>query len=240
MKYLDLSFPGAAQNLACDEALLEAAEEEQSGETLRFWETSQRFVVLGYSDKAGLSAKLEACREHSIGLWRRPTGGGAVLQGPGCLNYALILRIDGPDLDTIAATNRFIMRRHRAALAALAPDPAAVTVEGVSDLALDGRKFSGNAQRRKRRALLFHGTFLLEFDIAAAEQFLTLPPRQPAYRRERAHREFLTNFPATSNQVKTALKHAWDATVPAHGSSSPRLQELARRKYPDPAWTFRF
>ena len=240
MKYLDLSFPGAAQNLACDEALLDAAEEEQAGETLRFWETSERFVVLGYSDKAALSVKLEACREHSIGLWRRPTGGGAVLQGPGCLNYALILQIDRPDLDTIAATNLFIMRRHCAALRALAPDPAAVTVEGVSDLALHGRKFSGNAQRRKRRALLFHGTFLLEFDIAAAEQFLGGPPRQPRYRQDRAHGEFLTNFPATSSEVKAALKNAWDATVPATSFPSARLEELACRKYPDPAWTFRF
>ena len=41
----------------------------------------------------------------------------------------------------------------------------AVEIEGHTDLAIDGVKFSGNAQRRRRDALLFHGTILLGFDL---------------------------------------------------------------------------
>ena len=38
MKYLELTFPDAAQNLACDEALLEFFEQSDSGEELlRLW-----------------------------------------------------------------------------------------------------------------------------------------------------------------------------------------------------------
>src|SRR5713226_6021948 len=67
-----------------------------------------------------------------------------------------------------------------------------VTVEGFTDLAVNGLKFSGNAQRRKRRCLLFHGTFLLDLDLALVEKLLRPPSRQPAYRENRSRAEFLT------------------------------------------------
>ena len=52
MKYLDLTFPDAAQNLACDEALLEFFEQARgSEELLRIWQPVQYFVVLGHGNK---------------------------------------------------------------------------------------------------------------------------------------------------------------------------------------------
>src|SRR5204863_6569004 len=110
---------------------------------------------------------------------RRCSGGGAVLQGPGCLNYSLVLRLDShPALHTVTGTNRFVMERNRAALESFLirgtpPQEALfsksdignwkseIAVRGHTDLALGDHKFSGNAQRRRRRAVLFHGTFLL-------------------------------------------------------------------------------
>ena len=59
MRCLDatLSTPGA--NLACDEALLDLCEAAGGGEgILRFWEPSEEFVVLGYSNRAAREARL--------------------------------------------------------------------------------------------------------------------------------------------------------------------------------------
>jgi lipoate-protein ligase A len=155
MHCLDATLPSPAANLACDEALLDACEGDSGAEVLRFWEPREYFVVAGFSNAVAREADLEACRRSGVRVLRRCSGGGTVLQGPGCLNYSLVLKIASrPELETIPAANRHIMGRHREALSAALGRQ--VEVCGVTDLAISGRKFSGNSQRRKRRALLFH------------------------------------------------------------------------------------
>jgi len=52
MKLLDLTLPSPAENLALDEALLDAAEAgEMADEVLRFWESPQPLVVVGRSSQ---------------------------------------------------------------------------------------------------------------------------------------------------------------------------------------------
>ena len=116
MKLCDLTLASPEENLACDEALLDFCEAGQSEEILRFWEPARYFVVLGYANKVAREVNLPFCRANGIPVLRRCTGGGTVLQGPGVLNYSLILRMDasGP-LHSIAATNEFIMERHQQA-----------------------------------------------------------------------------------------------------------------------------
>jgi lipoate-protein ligase A len=128
------------------------------------------------------------------------------------------------------------MGRHREALAAVLRLP--VEVRGITDLAITGQKFSGNAQRRKRRALLFHGTFLLSFDLALVERFLTMPSRQPDYRENRPHGRFLTNAPVPASAVREALRSCWKAGEPARGV--PDWQRLAADKYSRDEWNLKF
>src|SRR3989338_3675037 len=210
MKILDLTFSSPEENLACDEAILEACEAGRGEETLRFWEPKQIFAVLGYSNKVETELKKEVCEQDGVPILRRISGGGTVLQGPGCLNYALILEIKKrPELATVTGANRFIMNRNQEALARLLNKK--VTVEGHTDLAIDSLKFSGNSQRRKKRFLLFHGAFLLNFDFVAIEKYLSMPSQAPAYRKDRPHGAFLTNLNISSLRVKTVLKKIWAA-----------------------------
>src|SRR5437899_6115465 len=149
VNYLDLTFPTPAENLACDEALLDWCDEDDGLEVLRFWEPQQHFVVVGYSNRVEREVNVKACSELGIPILRRCSGGGTVLQGPGCLNYSLVLRIEGASaLQGITETNCFIMKRNAGVVASLLCRP--VAVEGFTDLAMNNLKFSGNAQRRKR------------------------------------------------------------------------------------------
>jgi lipoate-protein ligase A len=237
MHYLDLTLPSPAANLACDEALLDACEEESGPEVLRFWEPREYFVVAGFSNVVAREANLEACRRAGVGVFRRCSGGGTVLQGPGCLNYSLVLKLAGrPELETIPAANRHIMARHRDALSALLG--SAVEVRGWTDLALGGLKFSGNAQRRKRRALIFHGTFLLRFDLGLMEIFLTMPSREPDYRQGRAHSHFLTNLNAPAPAIKATLRQAWGAATAL--GTAPDCRRLVAEKYSRDEWNLKF
>src|SRR5437764_1802419 len=129
---------------------------EQTGqeEILRFWEARDYFLVLGYANTASLEANLEICQRMKLPVLRRCTGGGTVLQGPGCLNYSLILQIERANSQpSIPATNEFVLKQHAAALTALLQAP--VEVHPPVDLAIRALKFGGNAQRRRKNFLLF-------------------------------------------------------------------------------------
>jgi lipoate---protein ligase len=239
MKYLDRTLDTAQENLACDEALLDECEECGHDEILRFWEPREHFVVLGYSNKARAEVNLDACRESGIPVLRRCSGGGTVLQGPGCLNYALVLEIrTGSAMGNITEANAFIMNRNRNALNSLLGGE--VLIQGHTDLTLRGLKFSGNSQRRRRRFLLFHGSFLLHLDLGLVEEVLRLPSKQPSYRRNRTHKEFLTNLPLQADKVKEAMKRAWEANDMLKEIPEKRIEELVREKYGTDAWNFKF
>ncbi len=248
MKSLDLSFPSPAENLACDEALLNWGE-AGGGEVLRFWEASEHFVVVGYSNQVETEVNVAACAARKVPVFRRCSGGGTVLQGPGCLNYALILQIaEQPSLANISRANRFIMTRNRGAIeSVIGHRPLTISVSGHTDLTLTShdwtpetqRKFSGNSQRRQKRALLFHGTFLLNFELALVNELLRMPSKQPDYRHNREHGEFLTclNLPAVG--LKDALCRFWNATENMHDFPEQFVHKLAFEKYSTPEWNFK-
>jgi lipoate-protein ligase A len=236
LKYLDFTFPSPAANLACDEVLLDACDGNPADEVLRFWEPRHYFVVLGYGNQAAREVHLDACRERNIGIYRRCSGGGTVVQGPDCLNYSLVVGLDrDPALQTITTANRFIMERHRQALEKLLGRK--VQVQGITDLAVENKKFSGNAQRRKRRALLFHGTFLLGFDLSLVQKLLPLPSRQPNYRYDRTHEQFLANINVPAAAIKTALRETWRATDFCEGP--PEIPSPLANKYGSNEWNLK-
>ena len=74
-------------NIDFDEVLLSLAEKHSRGEYLRFWEPSKVFIVLGRIGRAEIDVNLTHVQEDHIPVLRRSSGGGTVLQGPGCLNY---------------------------------------------------------------------------------------------------------------------------------------------------------
>jgi lipoate-protein ligase A len=241
MKLLDWTLPTPEQNLAADEALLDWCEARDAVEVLRFWEATRHFVVVGYANDVATEVNVAACETHGVPILRRCSGGGTVLQGPGCLNYTVVLRINphGPTR-SISATNQFVMGRNGAALKSEIRNPKfEISVRGLTDLALDGVKFSGNAQRRKRRCLLFHGTILLGLDLALVEGLLPMPSRQPDYRKNRSHRAFICNLPLSPDTVKQGLRDAWQADEPFEPPPTLEVEALVRKKYGKREWTFR-
>jgi lipoate---protein ligase len=240
MKYLDLTFQDAASNLACDEALLELFETGQlEGSLLRLWESTVYFIVLGHSNRLCAEVNLSACTMDQIPILRRISGGGAVMQGPGCLNYSLVLDCGAHRVKTIGESFRYVLERHRRAIGRLAAGIEA-RADGTSDLTISGRKFSGNAQYRKARFVLVHGTFLLDFDLAIIERYLRMPAKQPAYRRQRPHLEFVANLKVASGPVRARLRDAWTAEEVLTQVPRARIEELVHRRYGQDAWSRKF
>ena len=239
MKYLDLTFADAAQNLACDEALLENLERARSGdELLRLWWPERYFVVLGHGNRWRDEVVATTCAADGIPVLRRCSGGGAILQGPGCLNYSLFLRQDNFFNANVQAAFDFVLCRHRISVQALTS--CAVSLRGHSDLALDERKFSGNAQYRKRDYVLVHGTFLLRFEIPRIARYLKLPVRQPDYRRQRDHGDFLINLEIAQDKLCLALRSAWGAEEPYATVPRDAIDRLTEERYRRAEWNEKF
>jgi lipoate-protein ligase A len=242
MKHLDLTLSSPAENLACDEALLDACEENDGGEILCFWESPEPFVVVGYANKILSEVNVAACKSKGVPIYRRCSGGGAVVQMPGGLNYSLILRITetGPTRN-ITTANEFIMERNRAAIeSALCIPHSAISIRGHTDLCLGDLKFAGNSQRRRKHFLLFHGTLLLDCDLTLINELLPMPSLQPDYRARRSHMNFLTNLKLPSAQVKAALAKAWKADEELINPPLKEISALAREKYSTHEWNFKF
>jgi len=238
MRYLDRVFATPEEELACDEVLLELCEEHTDGEVLRVWQPRSRFVVLGYTNEASREVNLAACAAEGVAVYRRTSGGGTIVQMPGCLNYAVVLRQDGdPALAGIPGTNRFVLERIAAAVSTLTSEP--VKVRGKTDLCVGELKCAGNAQRRRSRALLFHGTLLLHADIEGIERLLPFPSAQPDYRKDRSHRDFLVNLGIDPAAVTAVLQTAWHAHTPYDKEFEARLATLAGEKFGSRGWTMR-
>lgn len=237
MDYLDLSLPTPAENLALDEALLLEAEAGAAGEVLRLWECPVPAVVLGSGGVLADDVDEAACRRDGVAVLRRSSGGGTVLLGPGCLCYSLVLAYDRSEvLREIPHSYLFILDTLRTGLEDLLPGlgPA-----GTSDLVAAGLKVSGNAQQRKRRHLLHHGTLLYAFDAASVGRYLRQPARQPEYRQHRPHEEFLRNLPVSGDELRRRLRGTWLVTRERHDWPAGEMRRLVAEKYGRDEWTRR-
>jgi lipoate-protein ligase A len=195
LRIVDRTFASPGENLDFDDALLDAR-----CETLRFWESPVYFVVLGRAGNPEREVDRKACRAAGIPVLRRSSGGGAVLLGPGSLNFALALSLErSPALQNVPASYHILLSQVASALRL-----PGLEVHG-SDILLDGRKVSGSAQRRTRGWLLHHGSLLYGLDVRLMERFLPEPPRRPPHRGPRTHRQFLTALPLDAAEMKRRL-----------------------------------
>jgi lipoate-protein ligase A len=235
MQLLDLTLPTAAENLALDEALLEAAEEDpQRGEVLRLWEPASPLVVIGRSSQAAVEVNHAACLERKVPILRRSSGGAAIVAGPGCLMYALVLDLElRPHLRAIDEAHAFVLGTLASALSRLLPG---ISRQGTSDLALADRKFSGNSLRVKRHHALYHGTLLYGFSLPLIGELLAAPPRQPFYRRSREHDDFLINLPVTRELIRQTVIDAWQAKTLLTEWPRELTTSLVTAKYSQSAW----
>jgi lipoate-protein ligase A len=235
MRYLDLTLPTAAENLALDEAILEKAEAAGSpSESLRFWEAAQPAVVVGRSSRLKEEVHLDVCRAENVPVLRRPSGGAAIVAGPGCLMYALTLSYEKrPDLRSLDNAHHFVLKTIASALSTLRPG---VHCAGTSDLAIGENKFSGNSARCHKTHFLYHGTLLYDFPLEQINRYLKHPPRTPDYRNGRDHSLFVMNLEVSPQSIREAMSQAWDALEPYSDWPRDSTVRLTEEKYLQAAW----
>ena len=148
--------------------------------------------------------------------------------------YAVLLDLKKrPHLRMLDQAHRTVMETMSSALSSIGVE---TQIEGTCDLTIGGQKVSGNSLRVKRSFLIYHGTMICDFDTATISQCLGTPVRQPDYRKNRSHDDFLTSIPVTTEQLKPAIAKAWQAEETVSDWPEEVTQKLADEKYRSEEW----
>lgn len=232
MHLIRYPFTNIEEMIALDELFLKKAESDEIGETLRFWDSGEYFIALGRAGRISPECFMEKCERDNVKIIRRISGGGAVLEGPGCLNYSLILSYKSDD------KYRDIRCSYQRILEKIADSfrikCSGIEVFSISDIALNNKKFSGNAQARKRKYFLHHGTVLYNFDLQKISVYLKHPPNEPEYRKGRPHKDFLANLPFDPEEIKRSIQKIFlksDAICELTKEDLEELKSLSLTKY---------
>lgn len=228
------------ENIALDELMLLRAEKGREGEILRFWESSDYFIVLGRAGKNREECLLDACRKDNIKIIRRISGGGTVLQGKGCLNYSLVLSyLNGESKNDIKSSYLRVLNN---IADTFKKEGISLEVLPISDMALGSKKVSGNAQARKKNYFLHHGTFLYDMDLSKIAKYLKHPPSEPDYRLGRTHSDFVANLPLAREKIEELILRAMpiDGIIELDEEALVQLRSLVKEKYSQNEWNFQF
>ena len=124
----------ASFDLALEESLHLSVEEGAAGNTWRIWQPAAPALIIGTGQEAALEVNLEFARSNNIPVLRRHSGGGAVVIGPGAINYSAFYRFsDLPGSETIRGAMSAALKPVVAALKTFGIDAEEA---GLSDLAV--------------------------------------------------------------------------------------------------------
>ena len=235
--YSDTTKFSLSEHLAIDELLLNHVNSTKKSSGIRFYDSNELAVVLGLGNKVKEHVNISACKANTVSILRRCSGGGSIIQGNGCLSYALFLRYeDFPECSDIKTTTETLLNY---ICAALQKYGVAAEMKGISDVAINNKKIIGNAQRRLKDACLFHGCILYDFDINCIASYLKAPPTEPGYRQARTHQDFVQNIELSKEKLVEAFLSIWpcakhDIPIPIQD-----IQALSSQKYTREEWSFK-
>jgi len=214
-------------NMLTDYAILIACNEGKSPATLRLYGWKRPTLSIGYSQDVSKNIDLESCKKNKIPVVRRFTGGRALLHQheltysviapiphhtfPGSLkgsferiSHAILesLKIGGIKADRVSE------KKGRKKNIRFAISPACFSVSNHCEIAFQGKKLVGSAQRRLRSAFLQHGSVVIESNLQLTHGLLK-------YSSERENHSVLKSLISNTTTLKKILKRIPEYNVVA-------------------------
>ena len=171
-------------NLALEEYVLRTRFPGQ--ECLLFY-VNEPSIIIGRNQNTIEEIDPDAVESRGIHVVRRISGGGAVYHDLGNLNFSFLSPY------TMGRFNRY-EEFTRPVVAALRGMGVPAELGGRNDIAVDGRKISGNAQFVSGDRMFSHGTLLLDSDLTVLSQVLTPKPGKVESKGHRSVRSRVANI----------------------------------------------
>lgn len=177
-RFLPLEVNNGYWNMALDEAILRMVIEGKSPNTLRFYKWKPSTASIGRNQSLSNEINLEFAEKSGFTIVRRITGGGAVFHDEYReITYSIVCPIKF--LVNLGANK--VIEQFEIITQGIIKGLNIFGLKTEKDiihcpaLLLDGKKFSGNAQVRKKGFILQHGTILLDLDPELMYSILKAP-----------------------------------------------------------------
>jgi len=162
----------AARNMAIDRAVLVANSNGKVPPTVRFFSWEPSAISIGYFQSLEDEIDLTTCKDLGVDYVRRITGGGAVYHEDE-LTYSIVI----PESHKEISKN--IMESYGRICGAVMNGLSNLGIESeykpINDIITNGKKISGNAQTRKMKTVLQHGTILTDVNVEKMFSLLKVP-----------------------------------------------------------------
>jgi lipoate---protein ligase len=243
-RIIPLEVHDAYTNMGIDEALMESVIEGRSDPVIRFYRWKPSAVSIGTFQSMEKEVNITRCNELEVNYVRRITGGGAVYHDfSGEVTYSVIAPLSlFPQ--GIRESYQFICDWIIFGLGLMGIPASFVPI---NDIIVEGKKISGNAQTRKRGALLQHGTVLYDIDFKSMFSVLSISKEKISDKDIKAVEDRVTSVSRYSNKGIDGLYEALfegftrgkkfriDSISEAE---SKRAKELADSVYSTKEWNF--
>ncbi len=89
-----------------------------------------------------------------------------------------------------------------------------IEMKGISDIAINDLKVAGSSIFRSKYYVFFHSIINLAGNTRPMERYLKFPPREPDYRMNRSHKDFVTSlkeqgYEIDTHELEEKLKSEW-------------------------------
>ena len=201
ISYIQTECTDPYENLALEEALLDACREDEC--ILYLWQNS-RTVVIGKNQNPWAECLVDALEADEGHVARRLSGGGAVYHDTGNLNFTFLVRTPNYDLD----------KQLQVIIDAVNSQGIEAVRSGRNDILAEGRKFSGNAFYAHGDRSYHHGTLMVDVDTSVLSRYLTVSESKLKSKGVESVRSRVTNLKElnediTIDSLKTALIEAF-------------------------------
>jgi lipoate-protein ligase A len=164
MKFIDWKETDPQLNLAFEEFVFNEMDKNESYFLL--WQNDNA-VIVGKHQNTIEEINQEYVKENNIKVVRRLSGGGAVYHDLGNLNFTFIVSEEGTEHFDFKTFTRPLVE-------ALQSMGVNAEFNSRNDIAIDGKKFSGNSQYARRGRILHHGTILFNSKLATIQSALNV------------------------------------------------------------------
>jgi len=171
-RLLNTGYKSAYTNMAIDRAVMLSHCKKSVPPTVRFFGWKPSAISIGYFQSLEDEVELEICNKFNIDYVRRITGGGAVFH-ENELTYSIVISETHPSIP------KNILDSYGRICGAIIKGLNNMGIESnyspINDILVNGKKISGNAQTRKIKTVLQHGTILTDVDVERMFSVLKVP-----------------------------------------------------------------
>ncbi|MCU0285864.1 MAG: hypothetical protein MUF15_05645 [Acidobacteria bacterium] len=147
-------------------------------------------IVLGHGNKAEDSLNIGNILKDEIPIYKRPTGGEAILLSPNMIVISILKKGD----DFRSPRFYFEMYNERILNALKGLGISDLRTEGISDICIRDKKILGASIFRNKDLVFYHAVLNISESGILMNHYLRHPQHEPAYRRGRKHSEFITSL----------------------------------------------